>query len=299
VFPLTSHDQPPASFPDFPFVSRYAQVAGWRMHYLDEGQGEPVVLVHGNPNWCYYWRRLIPFLADRFRCLACDHLGCGWSDKPSASQYRYTLAQRVQDLETWLDGLGLRAPISLVVHDWGGMIGFAYATRYPERIRKLVVLNSAAFRLPESKPVPWQLRLARMPIVGACLVRGLNAFSRGAVRSCVTRRPLAPAVARAYCAPYDSWAHRIAVHRFVQDIPLRPGDPAWSTVMETEHRLSLLADKPLLIGWGDRDFVFDHHFLAEWRRRFPQAIVHRFADCGHYVLEDAADELLPLIRDFL
>jgi haloalkane dehalogenase len=106
-------------------------------------------------------------------------------------------------------------------------------------------------------------------------------------------------VAAAYCAPYDSWANRIAVHRFVQDIPLKAGDRAWSTVVETEERLSLLADKPMLIGWGDRDFVFDHHFLAEWQRRFPKAELHRYPDCGHYVLEDAADELIPIIREFL
>jgi cis-3-alkyl-4-acyloxetan-2-one decarboxylase len=149
------------------------------------------------------------------------------------------------------------------------------------------------------KPVPWQLRLARTPLLGALLVRGCNAFSRGAVRSCVTRQPIPADVAKAYCAPYDSWAHRIAVHRFVQDIPLKPGDRAWNTVVETEQRLSSLADKPMLIGWGDRDFVFDHHFLAEWQRRFPHAELHRYPDCGHYILEDAADELIPVIREFL
>lgn len=274
-------------------------LASGQLHYLDEGSGAPVVMLHGNPNWCYYWRRLIAALRDRFRCLACDHMGCGFSDKPTDAQYSYTLSQRVADLEEWLNRLNLQEPISLVVHDWGGMIGYAYATRYPERIGKLVVLNSAAFRLPSDKTVPWQLRLARTPLLGSLLVRGFNAFSRGAVRACVTRQRLPAAVARAYCLPYDSWNHRRAVHRFVQDIPLGESDRAWSVMRETETRLHVLADKPLLIGWGDRDFVFDQHFLSEWQRRFPHAVVHRFPDCGHYVLEDASEELIPLIRDFL
>jgi len=285
--------------PDYPFAHHYAPIGGHRLHYLDEGSGPPVVMVHGNPNWSYYWRKLILALSDRFRCLALDHIGCGLSDKPGDREYDYTLSQRIADLDAWLDGLGVRENISLVVHDWGGMIGCGYAVRHPERIAKLVVLNTGAFHLPQSKSVPWQLRLARTPVLGAILVRGFNAFSRGAVKSCVTRRPMPQDVAAAYCAPYDSWAHRIAVHRFVQDIPLKPGDRAYSTVSEVEQGLERLRDKPMLIGWGDRDFVFDRHFLAEWRRRFPDAKIRQFADCGHYVLEDAADELIPLIREFL
>lgn len=287
------------TFPEYSYQSRFAELGGHRLHYLDEGSGAPVVMLHGNPNWTYYWRKLIPALSDRYRCLACDHIGCGLSDKPVDSRYEYTLSQRLADVEAWLDGLGVRDNIHLVAHDWGGMIACGFAVRHPERIAKLVMLNTSAFRLPPSKPVPWQLRLARTPLLGALAVRGFNAFSRGAVKSCVTRRPMPNDVAEAYCAPYDSWAHRIAVHRFVQDIPLQPGDRAWETVMEVEAGLERLKGKAMLIGWGDRDFVFDHHFLAEWERRFPEAEVRRFADCGHYILEDAAEELIPAIREFL
>lgn len=288
-----------SSIPAFAFPPHFAEIGGHRLHYLDEGSGAPVVMVHGNPNWVYYWRNLIPALSDRFRCLAIDHIGCGLSDKPTDEKYPYTLSRRIDDLETWLDGLGVRENISFVAHDWGGMIACGYATRHPERIAKLVMLNTGAFPLPVTKPVPWQLKLARTPLLGAMLVRGFNAFSRGAVQSCVTRKPMPPDVAAAYCAPYDSWANRIAVHRFVQDIPLQPGDRAWDTVNNVADRLSLLSGKPMLLGWGDRDFVFDHHFLEEWQRRFPNAELHRFPDCGHYILEDAAEELIPAIRAFL
>jgi pimeloyl-ACP methyl ester carboxylesterase len=135
--------------------------------------------------------------------------------------------------------------------------------------------------------------------LGAVLVRGLNAFSRGALICAVRRRKLNPAERAGYRAPYDSWAHRIATLRFVQDIPLRSGDPAYALVSRVEEELSKLAQVPALICWGEKDLVFDHHFLSEWERHLPRAVVHRFRDCGHYVLEDARDEIAGLVQGFL
>lgn len=283
-----------------PFAeSQFATINGHRMHYIDAGQGSPVVMVHGNPNWSYYYRNLVTALKDRHRCLVPDHIGCGLSDKPADRAYSYRLAQRIADLEAWIDDLNLTEPINLVVHDWGGMIGCGWAVKHPEQVAKLVILNTGAFPLPSQKPVPWQLAMARTPIVGAIAVRGFNAFSEGAVKSCVTRHPMPPEVARMYCAPYDSWANRRAVHRFVQDIPLSDRDPSWKPVVETAEKLHLLRDKPMFIGWGKNDFVFDDHFLAEWRRRFPNAELNYYTDCGHYVLEDAGDELVQKINAFI
>lgn len=272
---------------------------GLRLHYLDEGRGEPVVMLHGNPSWSFYYRRLVEALGDAYRVIAPDHIGCGLSDKPDDSRYDYTLESRVADLETLLDHLGIDRGITLVVHDWGGMIGLTYATRHPERIARLVILNTAAFHLPRSKPFPWPLRAVRDTPIGPWLVRGLNAFAIGATRYCVTKRPLPADVRAAYLAPYDSWAHRIAVLRFVQDIPLKPGDRAYRTVSGVEARLGSLSEVPMWIGWGMRDFVFDHHFLGEWVRRFPGAEVHRFATAGHYVLEDEAETITAGVRAFL
>jgi haloalkane dehalogenase len=106
-------------------------------------------------------------------------------------------------------------------------------------------------------------------------------------------------VAAGYVEPYDSWAHRIAVHRFVQDIPLEENDRAYSVVKETADALVLLVDKPMLICWGLKDFVFGHQFLDEWVRRFPGADVQRFEDCGHYILEDAGEDIIPLLCEFV
>ena len=272
---------------------------GLRLHYLDEGEGEPVVMVHGNPTWSFYYRNLVESLSGQYRTIAVDHIGCGLSDKPDDSRYAYALQSRVDDLESLLDHLEVDRGITLVLHDWGGMIGMAYAARHPERISRLVILNTGAFPLPASKPFPWPLWICRNTALGAWLVRGGNAFAAIAARVGCQRKPMAKDLRDAYIAPYDSWANRIATLRFVQDIPLRPGDRGYEIVLGTAARLGAFADVPMLIAWGLKDFVFDRHFLDEWTRRFPKAEVHRFEDCGHYILEDAGDEIIPMIQRFL
>jgi haloalkane dehalogenase len=209
------------------------------------------------------------------------------------------LDQRVQDLERLLDHLNIKKNITFVLHDWGGMIGMAYAIRHPGRICRLIVFNTAAFHLPKDKTFPWPLRVCRDTPVGTLLVRGLNVFSLAAAAFCCRRRPLPRAVRKAYLAPYNSWHNRIAVLRFVQDIPLNPGDPSYGAVSAVEAGLDRLKDTPMLVCWGLRDFVFDKHFLAQWLRYFPNAEFHAFAKAGHYVLEDACEEIIPLVDTFL
>ena len=282
----------------YPFAPHVLDLDGLRYHYVDEGRGEPVLMVHGNPTWSFYYRELVKARRDRYRTIAPDHIGCGRSDKPGEDRYAYTLASRVRDLGRLVDELDLR-DVTLVVHDWGGAIGMAWAVQNPDRVARIVVLNTAAFHLPEGKTFPPALALARVPGLGGLLVRGANAFVRGSIRFCVTRRPLPPDVAAGYLEPHRTLADRIAVHRFVQDIPLRTGDPAYDVITRTAEGLPRLADKPMLVGWGMKDFVFDHRFLEQWERRFPRAAVHRFEDCGHWIMEDARDEIIALVDSFL
>jgi haloalkane dehalogenase len=282
----------------YPFESHFLDVRGVRVHFLDEGRGEPVVMVHGNPTWSFYFRGLVEALRDDYRTVVPDHIGCGLSDKPGDDGYDYTLDRRVDDLEALLGHLGLTSDLTLVLHDWGGMIGMAFASRHPEQVKRLVILNTAAFLLPPGKRLPRSLWLCRNTPLGALLVRGLNAFSRGAVRYCATRT-LEPAVRAGYLAPYNSWSNRIAVLRFVQDIPLSPGDRSYATVRAVQDGLERFRDVPMLICWGERDFVFDGDFLAGWEQRFPAAEVYRFPAAGHFVLEDAGAAIVALVRDFL
>lgn len=270
------------------------------LRYIDEGDGPTVVCVHGNPTWAFYYRTLLATLADDHRVIVPDHLGMGRSDVPPPERYAYDLAARVDDFAALMDDLavGVDRPATLVVHDWGGAIALTWATRHPDRVGRLVVTNTAAFPALPGQRLPWGLWLARVPVLGDVLVRGGNAFVRGATWLGVTRQRLSADVRRGYRAPYDSWARRLGVLRFVQDVPAAPGGRTHALLAQTGADLHLLADRPTLIVWGVRDPVLTPPYLREWRRRLPDAEVHPIPDAGHLVLEDAA-EAVPLIAAFL
>jgi haloalkane dehalogenase len=278
---------------EYPFRSRFLTVDGSRYHYIDEGDGEPLLMVHGNPTWSFAWRNVVKGLSGEYRALAVDHIGCGMSEKPPF--YEYRLRRHVANLARFVTELDLRG-ITLVAHDWGGLIGMGAAVRLPERFRRFVLLNTAAFK----GPVPRRIAACRWPVLGPLAVRGLNVFARSALSMCVSKpERLTPAVRRGYLAPYDSWANRQAVLRFVQDIPTRPTHPSHETLAEIESGLAQFQDRPMLLVWGERDWCFTTEFLAEWQRRFPQAETLSLPDAGHYVFEDAPEQIVPRIREFL
>ncbi len=283
----------------YPFTGTMHRIGGHAMHVIDSGSGDPVVMVHGNPTWSFYYRRLAADLRHRFRVIVPDHIGCGLSEKPDDARYPYTLERRIDDLDALLEKLGVTSRISLVVHDWGGAIGCGVAVRHPERYRRIVLLNTSAFGLPPGKRFPRALWWVRHTPLGPLLVRGLNLFCRGTARiGCrMTRMP--PEVRAGYLAPYHSWETRRAVLRFVEDIPRRPEDPSWATIHELERRLSRLDEIPIQLFWGERDPVFDRAFRLSWQRRFPDLEAHVFPRGGHYILEDAYDALRPCIERFL
>lgn len=284
-------DQAPIH-PLYPFRTRRMPVPGGALSFVDEGDGPPVVMVHGNPTWSFYYRRLIAALSPTRRVIAPDHLGCGLSDKPQ--RYPYRLINHIDNLEMLLDELRL-GPIDLVVHDWGGAIGMGWAVRHPERVRRIVVLNTAAFLSPR---IPLRIAVCRWPIFGDLALRGLNGFAAAATIMAV-EKPMEPEVARGFLLPYDSWQNRIAQLAFVRDIPMRPSHPTWAVVDGIDRELVRLRDKPMQILWGGRDWCFSDHFLAGWLQRFPNAQVARFDDAGHYVLEDAHAEVVPRVVGFL
>ncbi|MBE2210509.1 MAG: alpha/beta fold hydrolase [Xanthomonadaceae bacterium] len=294
------------NLPGYPFTPRRFEVRpGIEMSFLDEGprDGEVVVMLHGNPSWSYYWRHLVSGLSDKYRCIVPDHVGMGLSDKPddaagASPHYDYTLQSRIDDVDALLEHLGIDGPITLVVHDWGGMVGFGWALLDPTRVRRLVITNTASFPLPAQKPMPWQIAMGRHSRLGGWLIRRFNLFARGAA-AFGTRRKLPNEVKQAYSGVYDGWANAIATLRFMQDIPLDADDRAWPLLAATEKQLPGYADRPVFIGWGLRDFVFDRHFLAGFTRALPQAEVHAFDDAGHYVMEDKHEVLVPVIRAFL
>lgn len=268
---------------------------GAAMSYIDAGprSDEAVLMLHGNPTWSYYYRHLVRALAPNLRCIVPDHVGMGLSAKPAG--YDYTLAARIADVAALVTKLGLTR-VHLVVHDWGGAIGFGFAADHVPLVGRIVILNTAAFASPH---IPARIALCRLPGLGALIVRGLNGFAWPATWMAMYRRALTPEEKRAYLAPYASWAHRVAVHAFVRDIPLETTHRSWRTLAAVEQGLGQFRDHAALVVWGGRDFCFDDRFLARWRELLPRASVRRIADAGHYVLEDARDEAVPLVSAFL
>ena len=236
----------------YPFQSHEVTLDGLRYHYLDEGSGPVLLMVHGNPTWSFYWRNLILALRGRFRIVAVDHIGCGLSDKPPAIAYSYRLARRVADLGQLIEKLDLRQ-MTLVAHDWGGAIGMGAAVAAPERFARFVLMNTAAFRMAHC---PWPIHLCHLPGFGPLAVQGLNLFVRTALRTTVCKRErMTPAVKAGYLAPYDSWANRVAVLRFVLDIPLSPAHPSYQTLTDIEKGLARFR-APICLIWGMRDWCF-------------------------------------------
>lgn len=275
------------------------KINGHDLHYVDEGTGEPIVMVHGNPTWSFYYRDLIRSLSPRYRTIAVDHIGCGLSEKPSLKSYDYRFKSRVEDFSAFVGHLNLEDKMTLVVHDWGGAIGMAYAVAHPDAIGRIVILNTAAFFPPNNKTLPKRLKIIRNILPFAIpAVLGFNVFARGAVFM-AAKKGLAPDVRKGFLAPYNSWKNRVATLKFVQDIPLGAEDPGYSLIQKIQDNLYRLSDIPMLILWGQKDFVFDAEYLGEWRRRFPEAEVHSFPDAGHYILEDAKAETVFHIQRFL
>jgi len=285
----------------YPFAPhRFTTPGGAQMSYLDEGrrgQGsapstEAVLMLHGNPTWSFYYRNLVKTLAPSFRCIVPDHIGMGLSEKPE--NYSYTLDQRIDDIAALVAHLGLTR-IHLVVHDWGGAIGFGFAARHPELIGRIVILNTGAF---PSTRIPARIALCKSVFPGTALVRGLNGFAWPATWMSMARRTLSAIEKRGYLLPYDSWANRVAVNAFVKDIPLSNEHPSWAALVATAAGIERFKMNPVLIIWGGRDFCFNDSFNNEWRKRLPDAETLYLADAGHYVLDDAGDEVRPKIAAF-
>jgi len=266
---------------------------GLAQHFLDEGEGPTVLMVHGNPTWSFYYRAMVQDLSRDHRCIVPDHIGCGLSDKPA--QWGYRIPDHVDKLCALIEELDLR-DITLLVHDWGGAIGYAAAIRMPERFRRFVVTNTGAFLLP----LPAALRALRIPGYGHLVIQGLNGFLRMGMSMAVGHRErFAGAVREGYFAPYGTWSDRLAIRRFIEEIPIEAKHPNRALLQTLDEGLPTLTGLPHLVCWGIQDPVFHPGYLEGWRQRLPQGEFHVFDDCSHWVIEEASERILPLMRDFL
>ncbi|VAX39616.1 Haloalkane dehalogenase-like protein [hydrothermal vent metagenome] len=279
---------------EYPFESRFFNKDGMQYHYIDEGEGEPLLMVHGNPTWSFAWRNFVRDLSPRYRVIAVDHIGCGFSDKPQG--YHYRLEQHVDNLCSLIEHLDLQK-ITLVAHDWGGAIGMGAATALPDRFSRFVLSNTAAFRFHK---IPWRIAVCRIPLFGKIAIRGFNLFARSAIKMTVAKpERMTEAVKAGYLAPYDSWENRIATLKFVEDIPLKPKHSSYETLVDIEEGLAQFQSHPMLLVWGEQDWCFTLEFLEEFQKRFPQAETLSLPDAGHYVFEDAHEQIMPRLNQFL
>ena len=283
------------SFKDiYPFDSHFFNLNPYKYHYIDEGEGEVLLFLHGNPTWSFYYRNLIQSFQNKYRCIAPDHIGCGFSDKPQ--NYNYTLSTHIDNLEQLVDSLGLK-DITLVMHDWGGSIGMGLAVRQPKLIKRIVLFNTAAFL---SLNIPFRIELCRKPVIGLLAIRCFNMFVRGVLRFGIKHKDVLTEQVRAgYLLPYNTFKNRIGNLRFVQDIPMNSSVQSYSVLENIEKNLKQFSELPILIIWGGKDFCFNSKFLDKWREIFPTAEIHLIDSAGHLVVEDSAKEVIERMRFFL
>ncbi|MGH2723870.1 MAG: alpha/beta fold hydrolase [Actinomycetota bacterium] len=280
----------------FPFEPRYRRVADdVRLHYVDEGEGQPVLLLHGNPTWSYLYRRFIPPLAEAgFRAVAPDHMGFGRSDRPPGHA-RYTMRSHVQNLVGFIRGLDLRE-VTLVMQDWGGPIGFGAAVEEPDRIARLVIMNTGVGVFPSGTPMPFHEPF-RQKGLGELLALGSNLFVE-AMFGGMRPESATPLVAEAYRAPFPDYYSRVPILAFVRDVPIGHEHPTAPYMHEVAEQVPGLR-RPTLVVWGMRDRTFPPFLLEVWRQIYPHAQVLELPEARHYLQEDEPEAITDRLIAFL
>jgi haloalkane dehalogenase len=271
----------------YPFETRFAEVAGARVHYIDEGSGPALLMLHGNPAWSYVFRQLIPLLSDRFRCIAPDLPGFGLSVAPA--RYDFLPETHARVINAFADRLELRS-FTPVVQDWGGPIGLHLAGLDPSRIERLVIGNTWCW--PVNGDLHFELfsRLMGGPL-GRVAIRRFNAFVNLLMPAGIKRRPVDDEFLEAYRRPLSTPQRRMPSYIFPRSI-LR----SRLFLADCESALRALADKPALIVWGDADFAFRSKERARFESLFPDHRTVMLAGAGHYIWEDAPQEIAAALR---
>jgi len=274
----------------WPFAPRAAALPEGAMHYVDEGSGPPVVLVHGTPTWSFEWRHVIAALRATHRVIAADHLGFGLSARPAAAGY--APEDHARRFGAFIDSLALDTPLTLVVHDFGGPIALDWALEHPQRVRHLVVVNSWMWSLADD---PLMRRRASLVhgALGALLYRRLNASLRLIMPSAYAdRRRLTAAVHAQYLAPFPDADSRGRV-LWALARALIDSSPYYASLWERRERLATV---PASILWGMRDSAFPPAMLARWEAALPHARVVRFDGAGHWPHEEEPAAFVEALR---
>jgi haloalkane dehalogenase len=275
---------------EYPFDSHFLSIKKNQLHYVDQGVGEVILMLHGNPTWSFFYRNLAKFFSHHYRVIVPDHMGCGLSSKPQV--YDYTLQTHIDNLHLLVETLQLKN-ITLIVHDWGGAIGMGLATKYPHLIKRMVIMNTAAFHSIE---IPKRINILRNP-VGEWFIRSFNGFA-GPATFMASKKGLSSLAKKGFILPYHDFKSRIATAKFVRDIPMNEKHITYKTLKAIEEKLSNLK-VPVLILWGEKDFCFTMNFQKRWLEIFPHAKAVTYPNAGHYLIEDEEVSVIQEIQSFL
>ena len=274
----------------YPFASRFAEVEGARVHYLDEGTGPVLLMLHGNPTWSFLYRKLVVGLRDQFRCIAVDYPGFGLSTAPTG--YGFTAAEHAKVVAGLVDQLGLDG-ITPIVQDWGGPIGMAMAVRHPDRFQAFIIGNTWAWPLTGNKTAERFSSLLGGERTGKVLVDRFNVFVNVFVRRGMRRRTPTEAEMRMWRGPFPTRESRLPVLVFPREIV-----SATPLLREVEQGLGKIADKPALLLWADKDVAFRKPELERFQSIFFRSTTYMLRGAGHYWQDDAGEEAVLAIKDW-
>ncbi len=274
---------------EYPFQHHYLElgVRKIRMHYLDEGHGPVLLMLHAFPMWSFGFRKLVEAFSKKYRVIVPDHIGYGLSDKPK--NYDYRVENHINNLEILIDTLGLK-DISLILHGLGGTIGAGYTVRHSKQISRIVMMNAIAF---SGFKLPWRLAILKIfPWLGRWLLIRCNLLFAGLFG-------FPPAVRKGYRLPYYACADRIALLRFVNDIPCNPDDASYESAIDIEYDLWQMRDHRMCLIWAMDDWLYPEKYLRRWRQFCPEARVYPIRHAGRYITEDAPHDLIAIIDSFM
>jgi len=276
---------------EYPFESHYLTLDAGQMHYVDEGQGEPVVMVHGTPTWSFLYRRQIKAISTQHRVVAPDHIGFGLSAKPAG--WSYLPKDHAQNLTALIEYLNLK-DITLVVHDFGGPIGLSYAVENPHNVKRIVILNTFMWSLKGDPGFERPVKLFDN-FLGCFLYKYMNFSAKVMIPSAWgKKKKLTKHIHRHYIRALPTPAARQGTWVFLQQLV---GSSDW--FQSLWDRRSAIADKPALIIWGMRDMAFKHKELDRWKTLFPHARVVCLEKTGHFLPDEDSGRVAGLICSFL
>ncbi len=270
----------------FPLQSHFVEINGHRIHYVDEGGGPVLLMLHGNPTWSFLYRGMISRLKDEFRCIALDYPGFGLSEPVPG--FRFLPEQHSQIVEAFVERLGLK-DITLIMQDWGGPIGLGFAGRRPDWIKGLVISNSFAWAEKDLSIRVWSIIFGGP--VGRVLIKGFNALAR--FMRMLVEKPISPVVAKAYKAPFPNWTSREGTVVLIRECLASK-----KFLTDVERGLASLGDKPVLLLWGEKEFTRKLGHVERFEKLLPQAQTKILEGVGHFSPEDAPERMSRAVHEW-